>query len=93
VSVFDDLPAVGGVRAAISEVDILRLQPGDVLVLKTPHRLCKATRDNLLAAAKAVLKGRDVRVLLLEDGITPVVIRLEEEGESEAKGKGIATEP
>ena len=61
-----------------AEVNILRLQPGDSLVVLVPDMIDAQTADDLAHMVKARLpEGFDVPVLVCCDGVTLAVLRPE----------------
>lgn len=57
----------------IEEVHVVRLQPGDVIVLCTPKRLSMVDCEELRDWAQEFFDGH--RVTVLEDGVTLEVLR------------------
>lgn len=63
----------GLAEIGVEEVRVVRLQPGDVIVLATSKRLSMADADDLRDRARAFFDGH--RVVVLEDGVTLEVLR------------------
>lgn len=62
----------------IKEVQVLRLEPTDALVLRVPHPLSMAATKRLREALEGwslAAFGREVRCLVLEDGASAEILR------------------
>lgn len=66
------------------ELQKLALQPGDVLVLKLDGRIDSATCEQIKQRLSAIV-GSDVPVLVLDEGVTPEVMKVD--AFNEAVGK------
>lgn len=68
-----DLDGYAQAPVELPEVRILRLEPGDVLLLMSPHRLSDAEVDEIRTRVGVVFP--DHRMALLGDGMTLDILR------------------
>lgn len=73
---FDVTPMLDGEKLA--RVEVVNIQPGDVLVVRTERLLSRDQRETMCAQLASVFG--DVKIAVLEDGMTLDVLRNEQGG-------------